>query len=66
MRRATDRTKRAELVHREETMTEGEIRGALERHWSAPAAGDQATEHEIYADDAICEYPQSGKRIAGR
>jgi hypothetical protein len=46
-------------------MTEGEIRGALERHWSS-AAGDQAAEHEIYADDAISEYPQSGERIVGR
>ena len=47
-------------------MTEGEIRGPLERHWSASAAGDLAAEHEIYADDAICEYPQSGARIVGR
>jgi hypothetical protein len=23
-------------------------------------------EHDIYADDAICEYPQSGERIIGR
>jgi hypothetical protein len=54
------------MVHGEESMTEGEIRGALERHWSASAAGDQEAEHEIYADDAICEYPQSGERIVGR
>ncbi len=45
---------------------EREIRAALERHWSASAAGDQDAEHEIYADDAICDYPQSGERIAGR
>ena len=42
------------------------IRAALERHWSASAAGDQDAEHEIYADDAICDYPQSGERIIGR
>jgi hypothetical protein len=47
-------------------MGEREIRAALERHWSASAAGDQDAEHEIYADDAICDYPQSGERIAGR
>jgi hypothetical protein len=47
-------------------MTESEIRAALERHWSASAAGDQAAEHEIYADGAVCEYPQSGERIVGR
>jgi hypothetical protein len=23
-------------------------------------------EHEIYADHSICDYPQSGERIAGR
>jgi hypothetical protein len=47
-------------------MTEGEIRGALERQWFVSAAGDQSAEHEIYGDDAICEYPQSGERIVGR
>jgi hypothetical protein len=47
-------------------MGEEEIRAALDRHWSASAAGDQDAEHEIYADDAICEYPQSGERIIGR
>jgi hypothetical protein len=47
-------------------MTASEIRAALERHWSASAAGDQAAEHEIYADGAVCEYPQSGERIVGR
>src|SRR5580658_1708433 len=41
-------------------------RAALERHWTASAAGDQDAEHEIYHDDAIVEYPQSGERIRGR
>jgi len=41
-------------------------RAALERHWAASAAGDQDGEHEIYRDDAIVEYPQSGERISGR
>ncbi len=41
-------------------------RAALERHWAASAEGDQDAEHEIYHDDAIVEYPQSGERIRGR
>jgi hypothetical protein len=47
-------------------MREEELRAALEKHWSASAAGDQDAEHEIYAADAICDYPQSGERIIGR
>ncbi len=43
-----------------------ETRAALERHWTAAAAGDQDAEHEIYHDDATVEYPQSGERIRGR
>jgi SnoaL-like domain len=43
-----------------------QIRAALERHWTASAAGNQDAEHEIYHDDAIVEYPQSGERIRGR
>jgi ketosteroid isomerase-like protein len=41
-------------------------RAALERHWAASAAGNQDEEHEIYHDDVIVEYPQSGERISGR
>ncbi len=47
-------------------MQDSQIRAALQRHWAASAAGDQDTEHEIYHDDAIVEYPQSGERIRGR
>jgi hypothetical protein len=42
------------------------IREALDAHWQASAAGDLEAEHRIYADDAICDYPQSGERILGR
>ena len=45
---------------------EAQIREALNRHWNASASGDANTEHDIYADDAICDYPQSGERILGR
>jgi hypothetical protein len=39
---------------------------ALDTHWRASAAGDTNAEHDIYADDSICDYPQSGERILGR
>lgn len=47
-------------------MSDEEIRQALQEHWQASAAGDADAEHAIYADDAICDYPQSGERILGR
>ncbi len=47
-------------------MTSADIRAALERHWAASDANDFETEHDIYADDAILDYPQSGERIRGR
>jgi hypothetical protein len=45
---------------------EEQIRKALDKHWQASVAGDWNAEHDIYADDAICDYPQSGERILGR
>ena len=47
-------------------MKDADIRTALDRHWAASAAGDLAAEHDIYRDDSICDYPQSGERIRGR
>ena len=46
-------------------MQEDQIREALNAHWQASAAEDFATEHSIYAEDSICDYPQSGERILG-
>jgi hypothetical protein len=43
-----------------------QIRAALERHWAASDIGDFDAEHDIYLDDAVLEYPQSGERIRGR
>ena len=43
-----------------------DISAALDRHWAASASGDQDAEHEIYHDDALIDYPQSGERIDGR
>ena len=47
-------------------MDESEIREALDRHWSASDENSFDAEHEIYRDDAVLEYPQSGERIRGR
>jgi ketosteroid isomerase-like protein len=47
-------------------MREDEMRELLEAHWRASAAEDADAEHAIYAEDAVCEYPQSGERIVGR
>ena len=43
-----------------------EIRAALDQHWAASDANDFETEHRIYLDDAVLEYPQSGERTRGR
>ncbi len=51
---------------REVAMQDEQIREALNEHWQASAAGDLEAEHDIYADDAVCDYPQSGERILGR
>ena len=47
-------------------MHDAEVRAALQRHWAASDADDFAGEHQIYADDAILDYPQSRERIRGR
>src|ERR1700734_4240951 len=43
-----------------------EIRAALDQHWTASDANDFETEHLIYHDDAVLDYPQSGERTRGR
>lgn len=50
----------------EDHMRDQEIRAALDRHWVASDAGDFETEHEIYLEAAVLDYPQSGERIRGR
>jgi hypothetical protein len=42
------------------------IRAALNEHWAASDASDFETEHRIYHEDAVLEYPQSGERTRGR
>jgi hypothetical protein len=41
-------------------------RARIEEHWAASERGDGDTEHAIYANDAILDYPQSGERFRGR
>jgi hypothetical protein len=47
-------------------MGDQEMRAALERHWAASDASDFEAEHDIYLEDAVLEYPQSGERIRTR
>ena len=47
-------------------MEQNEIREALNRHWAAADANNFKGEHDIYLEDAVLEYPQSGERIRGR
>src|SRR3954464_6078400 len=47
-------------------MDDRSMRLALERHWGASDASDFMVEHEIYHEDAVLDYPQSGERIRGR
>jgi len=51
---------------RQVIVREEQIREALNKHWQASAAGDTNAEHDIYHEDAVCDYPQSGERILGR
>jgi len=47
-------------------MSDRAMREALERHWLASDENDLRVEHDIYAEDALLDYPQSGERIRGR
>jgi hypothetical protein len=47
-------------------MDDDTVREALEQHWKASDESDFDAEHEIYHEDAVLDYPQSGERIRGR
>ena len=47
-------------------MVDHDIRAALDRYWAASDANDFEAEHEIYQEDGVLAYPQSGERIRGR
>ena len=46
-------------------MDEASIRALIDVHF-ATAATDQGASAEIYADDAVLEFPQGGERIRGK
>ena len=46
-------------------MDEAAIREALVRHWQYEG-DDFGRSHEIYHDDAVLEFPQSGERFVGK
>lgn len=48
------------------TDRDARTRALLEQHWGASESGDIETEHAIYSEDAILDYPQSGERFRGR
>jgi len=48
------------------SLQDQQIRAALDQHWAASDANDSETEHRIYLDDAVLEYPQSGELTRGR
>jgi len=55
-----------EMKGRDYAARDQEIRAALDEHWAASDANDFETEHRIYREDAVLEYPQSGERTRGR
>src|SRR5271156_2997868 len=48
------------------SLRDQQIRAALDQHWAASDANDFETEHRIYHEDAVLDYPQSGERTRGR
>jgi len=46
-------------------MDESGVRAALQHYFDHSAAGEEDVAHEIYVDDAVLEFPQSGERFEG-
>ncbi|HEY6749433.1 MAG TPA: nuclear transport factor 2 family protein [Mycobacteriales bacterium] len=46
-------------------MDENGVRAALRHYADRSAAGDSDGAHEIYTEDAILDFPQSGERFEG-
>jgi hypothetical protein len=46
-------------------LDETQLRSVLQRHWDY-SGKDEDISHEIYHDDAVLEFPQSGERFEGR
>jgi ketosteroid isomerase-like protein len=47
-------------------MRDDEAREVFLHIWRHTAAGDEAKTHELYHDDAVLEFPQSGERFLGK
>lgn len=47
-------------------MDDRTVQATLRKHWDASDADDLEAEHEIYHEDALLDYPQSGERLRGR
>jgi hypothetical protein len=47
-------------------MDDRTARELLNRHWGASDVNNFDVEHDIYREDAVLDYPQSGERIRGR
>lgn len=43
-----------------------QARALIDRYWAAAAQGDFDTMEDLYAEDAVQEWPQSGERVVGR
>jgi hypothetical protein len=52
------------LLDQEASVDDRELLKALERHWETSGEDEDAA-HEIYHDDAVLEFPQSGERFEG-
>jgi hypothetical protein len=46
-------------------MDEAAVRATLQHHFDHIAAGEIEIAHEIYAPDAVLDFPQSGERFEG-
>ena len=46
-------------------MDDTKLSTALQRHWDSAGGKDPDVEQEIYHDDAVLEFPQSGERFEG-
>jgi hypothetical protein len=46
--------------------SDADTRARIQQHWDASESGDIETEHAIYAEAGILDYPQSGERFSGR
>ena len=47
-------------------MDETGVRAALQHYLDHSAAREEDVAHEIYADDAVVEWPQGGERLRGK